>query len=56
MSHPLDETVKIILEGLITDGAHHKQWYLEQVLQSLVEPEYYETCRKEFEWDEGIAP
>ncbi len=25
----------LILEGLMIDGAHHKQWYLEQVLLRL---------------------
>ena len=32
----MTETVKtLILNGLITDGAHHKQWYLEQIAKIL---------------------
>ncbi len=26
---------ELIIEGLMTDGEHHKQWYLEQVLLRL---------------------
>lgn len=25
----------MIIEGLLTDGAHHKQWYLEQIAGQL---------------------
>jgi hypothetical protein len=56
MPHPMDEVVKLIIEGLITDGAHHKQWYLEQIFKAICEDEYVETTRKEFTWEEGIAP
>lgn len=48
-----------------TDGAHHKQWLLDQVLQSLT-ASGYKAWVKEFqngedgpnsyEWDQGIAP
>ena len=32
----MTETVKdLIIEGLTTDGAHHKQWYLEQIANVL---------------------
>ena len=48
-----------ILDGLCTDGGHHKQWYLEQILIKLGFD--LETLRKEFQkegydWDESIAP
>lgn len=42
------------------DGAHHKQWVLDQLVLILA-PDYegwvsdYEECG-EYEWDRGIAP
>ena len=46
------ETVRdLIIGGLCTDGAHHKQWYLEQIANvlgiDLIEP---------LDYEEGIAP
>jgi hypothetical protein len=49
-----------------TDGAHHKQWVLDQVVRELTGPDYAEWIHR-FEWpehhdealnawDEGIAP
>lgn len=48
-----------------TDGAHHKQWALDQVIRALTGPGY-EAWRSGYEdgedgpetywWDEGIAP
>lgn len=51
-----------------TDGAHHKQWVLDQVVRTLIgdDDDYYAWC-KEYsgdtededyydEWDKGIAP
>lgn len=48
-----------------TDGAHHKQWLLDQVLQSLTASgykawvkdfEHGEDGPHSYEWDQGIAP
>ncbi len=31
-----NEEIKVLcLDGLGTDGAHHKQWYLEEILKKL---------------------
>jgi len=43
------------------DGAHHKQWVLDQVLKVLLEDKYEETIKEyesdgEYEWNKGIAP
>lgn len=47
------------------DGAHHKQWLLDQILRVLTEDNYHkwvtEFCVGEdgpdtYEWDTGIAP
>ncbi len=48
-----------------TDGAHHKQWVLDQVVRVLTGDNYEEWARLQrdgedgpdtYEWDEGIAP
>ena len=47
------------------DGAHHKQWCLDQVVRALLAHKYDEWVREmkdgedgpeTYEWDEGIAP
>lgn len=42
------------LQALITDGEHHKQWYLEQILLLIVGSEDYEELRQDLEWEEGV--
>lgn len=42
--------------ALRTDGAHHKQWFLEQILQLVTEPKEYERVRVDSEWNPGIEP
>ena len=43
-----------LLMGLTTDGAHRKQYYLEQALRALVEPEWIEKAHEKFQWEKGI--
>lgn len=50
----LKPVTKALLMGLITDGAHHKQYYLEQALIALVEPEWIEKAHEKFQWKKGI--
>ena len=50
----LKPVTEALLMGLTTDGAHHKQYYLEQALKALVEPEWIEKARLEFQWEKGI--
>lgn len=54
------KTVKdIIIDALLTDGGHHKQWYLEQLLWKLgfdVDKLKKELQKEDYEWEEGIAP
>ncbi len=43
-----------IIEGLRIDGEHHKQWYLEQILQALnfdLEQEKYKEALRQFQDD-----
>lgn len=48
-----------------TDGAHHKDWVIDQVTRSLLEGDYGDFVREymsgedgpnTYEWEEGIAP
>lgn len=56
------EALDLAMSGMATDGGHHKQWYLDQIVRALTR-ELYESCVQDFEhkfgprsWDEGIAP
>lgn len=40
--------------ALRADGVHHKQWFLEQILQLVLRAEGYERIKSE--WRAGIAP
>jgi len=42
-------------DGLVTDGANHKQWYLERILEELGVDLAVLVCDG-LEWDEGVAP
>lgn len=57
-----NETLKIknlCVEGLLTDGGHHKQWYLEEVLKVLgfnLEDLRKKLNKEDYDWDERIPP
>ena len=47
------------------DGAHHKQWLIDQIVQTIMGDDYDEWVRlynlgedgpDTYEWDKGIAP
>ncbi|MEO0760114.1 MAG: hypothetical protein AAFY78_24960 [Cyanobacteria bacterium J06648_16] len=52
------EALKIIAAYGWIDGAHHKQWVLDQVIRVLAGEYYYEQIATAdgAEWDQGIAP
>lgn len=51
-----DELIKLIISGLGTDGEHHKQWYLEEVLKKVGFPlEKIKDYGIE-SWEPGRAP
>lgn len=64
----IDKALEFIREWGGEDGAHHKQWVLDQLVRILTEsPDEYEQWVKRYEhdgdhaliiyeWDEGIAP
>ena len=45
----------LLIDGLNTDGAHHKQYYLEEVLR-LLAPDEFGECKAIWQWEDGIAP
>ena len=51
--------VDLCLKGLYTDGAHHKQWYLEEILRAATSEETLGILKyvKEMgDWEDGVAP
>jgi hypothetical protein len=55
----ITKTMDLALDGLFTDGAHHKQWYLEQILTMLgfdLDHLAEELEPLGYEWEPGIAP
>jgi len=49
----------LCIEGLEADGGHHKQWYLERILEELGH-DLEELRKKEqelgYDWEPGTAP
>ncbi|MEM5786270.1 MAG: hypothetical protein AAGU11_03055 [Syntrophobacteraceae bacterium] len=48
------QIAEIIIDGLTTDGALHKQHYLEEVLKLVVLPGEFEDLKADFEWEDGV--
>lgn len=46
---------RLCIDGLQTDGAHHKQWYFEQILLCLSE-DLDNLNSNESVWEKGVAP
>lgn len=55
----IQSAIDFAISGLLTDGAHHKQWYLERILLNLgvdlVELKR-ELADDDYEWEPGIVP
>ena len=54
MEDSINKIRNLILEGLTTDGSHHKQWYLEELLKFFCRD--IGELRNKYEWEDGIAP
>lgn len=56
----MDNIAQILIDGLVTDGAHHKQWYLEEALKRLVGPTNFKEMRRDVDgeefWEPGVEP
>jgi len=56
MKYKKDSSIEeLCIKGLCTDGGHHKQWYLEQILDKVAHTKI-EKLKEENHWDEGIPP
>ena len=53
-----EKVKELVIDGLITDGSHHKQWYLEQILIALGidVDKLHEEYERDYDWERGIAP
>ena len=45
----------LTIEALQADGAHHKQWYLEEILKAVGRSDVFEKSSGVI-WDKGVAP
>jgi len=56
----VEKAQELAVDGLFTDGGHHKQWYLERVLEALgvdLQAMRLEQLQEGWmDWEEGIAP
>jgi hypothetical protein len=57
----INEALVIALKHGNTDGAHHKQWVIDQMVRALTGAGYIKFVEDTLikvhgEWDEGIAP
>jgi len=50
----IEEARVALLDGLTTDGEHHKQYYLEKVFRLLCGDEHVDKEKSIEEWEEGI--
>lgn len=53
------DVMNVLVEGLITDECHHKQWYIEQALLKLganLDELRVELERDDYGWEDGIVP
>lgn len=50
----VDAAIVLLRDGQ-TDGAHHKQWVIDQALQCLISEEAYEKLTDQ-NWEKGKAP
>ena len=50
-----EKIIQLAIDGLCTNGGHHKQWYLEQILLVLNESDTIRELNHEG-IEEGVAP
>lgn len=58
MPNGKNKAVQLAIHGLLTDGGHHKQWYLERILEALnvnLTQLRIDLVKDGYDWDEGIA-
>jgi hypothetical protein len=50
----IDKVIDLAIDGLTVDGGYHKQFYLEEIIRSLVTQERFDELKDEWDWAEGI--
>jgi len=59
MPNGKQKAIEYAIHGLLTDGGHHKQWILEEILKAL-DVDLVELRKElqadDYDWDDGIAP
>jgi len=50
-----NKIIQLCIDGLCTDGGHHKQWYLEQILLLFNEEDTIRELNME-DIEQGVAP
>jgi hypothetical protein len=60
LNERINKALDIAWESPDTQGAHHKQWIIDQMFRALTGDDMvYQmmiSCYKDGEWDAGIAP
>ena len=54
-----EEIKELCIDGLLTDGGHHKQYFLEEILKKLgydLKELREELKQNDYEWEDGVAP
>jgi hypothetical protein len=52
--HEAESITELCVNGLTTDGAHHKQWYLESILSFVIGKKKLNALKQDPGWEEGI--
>ncbi len=55
----IEKIKELAIDGLLTDGGHHKQWYLEKIIVELgfdLEKIREKLNEEDYDWEKGIAP
>ncbi len=51
------ETIKqLTLEALTTDGTHHKQWFLEKILEGVCSKQEFEKIKQKHDFGWSCPP
>jgi hypothetical protein len=50
------DIIDVIVENGHIEGAHHKQWVIDQVLRAALGDEYNGWIAENEQWGQGIAP
>jgi hypothetical protein len=55
----IEQAKDLATSGLLTDGGHHKQWYLEEILKALdvdLDELRKQLNSDDYDWEPGIPP